>query len=126
MRNLSSDPENVEDQGLKATILAFRPARRAEAIKLLETLARANRLGNDERFQLARLYLDQRDEQKYQDEMLKLLNLRVRDPQQSALASSTRLSKISAASGPLTRGTRRTRFIWPGHIKIVNGQPRDP
>ena len=56
-RNLASDPESVEDQSLKAAILALRPARRGEAVAILERLAGTNRLGDDQRFLLAQLHL---------------------------------------------------------------------
>ena len=78
-QNLKTNPGSIEDQTLRATILALRPDRQAEAIKILEQMAGANRLGGDERFLLARLYLAQREPKKYQDEMLGLLNLRPRD-----------------------------------------------
>jgi tetratricopeptide (TPR) repeat protein len=83
-RNLAADPESVEDQSLKANILALRPDRRGEAIAILERLAGANRLGVNEHFLLARLYLEQRDEEKYRGEMLKLLGLGVKDPRHLA------------------------------------------
>jgi len=73
-QNLRNNPNSIEDQGLKAAILAVRPDRRDEAIKILERLADADRLEANERFLLARLYLNQRAEQKYRSEMLKLLN----------------------------------------------------
>jgi len=83
-QNLRNDPNSVEDQGLKAAILASRPAGRGEAITILKRLGGANQLGNNERFLLAQLYLGQRDEQRYRDQMLKLLNLKVRKPQHLA------------------------------------------
>ncbi len=60
------------------------PAVAARPIKILEQLAGANRLGANERFLLAQLYLGQRDEEKYRGEMLKLLNLKVRNPRHLA------------------------------------------
>src|SRR5262249_5248755 len=83
-RNLAIDPESVEDQSLSAAILAFRPATQGEAIAVLERLARTNRLGDAERFLLARLYLGRGEEQKYQDEMQKLCAQKTRNPQQLA------------------------------------------
>jgi cellulose synthase operon protein C len=80
-QNLAHAPDSVEDQALKATILALRPGRQGEAIAILERLAGANRLGVNERFLLAQLYLGQRAEQKYQDQMRKLLDLKPRNPQ---------------------------------------------
>jgi predicted Zn-dependent protease len=83
-RNLENNPSSVEDKALKAVILAQRPDRRGEAIAILEELAGAQRLGADQRFLLAHLYLGQGDEEKYRVEMLKLLDLRVRSPQHLA------------------------------------------
>jgi tetratricopeptide (TPR) repeat protein len=78
-QNLRTDPASIEDQGLRATILAQRPDRRPEAIKILEQMAGANRLGDNERFLLARIYLEHREPQKYQEEILRLLNRQPRD-----------------------------------------------
>jgi tetratricopeptide (TPR) repeat protein len=83
-RNLSNDPNSAEDQTLKPTILALRPGRGGEAIKILEQLAGAKRLGANEQFLLAQLYLGQREDQKYEDEMLKLLDFKPRNPQHLA------------------------------------------
>ena len=83
-QNLKSDPYSIEDQRNKATVLALRPSRRGEAVKILEPLGAANLLDAKEQFLLAQLYLGQREEQKYQDEMLKLLNLKTRSPQHLA------------------------------------------
>jgi tetratricopeptide (TPR) repeat protein/predicted TPR repeat methyltransferase len=80
-QNLRVNPGSIEDQVLKANILAFRPDRRNEAITILERLAGANRLGAYERFLLAQLYLGNRDEAKYQGEMLKLLQPEAGSPQ---------------------------------------------
>ena len=83
-RNLGADPENIEDQRLRATILAARPDRRGEAVTILKRLADANRLGADDRFLLAQLYLGQRDEEKYQGVMRALLGQTARDPRHLA------------------------------------------
>ena len=83
-QNLADDPESVEDQSLRATILALRPARRGEAVAILEHLAATNRLGDDQRFLLAQLYLGQGEGAKYQDEMLRLLDLKARNPRHLA------------------------------------------
>ncbi len=83
-QNLKNDPNGIEDQRLKATVLALRPSRRDEAVKILEQLGGANLLDANDRFLLAQLYLGQREEQKYQDEMFRLLNLKVRSPQHLA------------------------------------------
>jgi tetratricopeptide (TPR) repeat protein len=47
-------------------------------------MAGANRLGDNERFLLARLYLEQLEPQRYQEEMLKLLNAKPIDPRHLA------------------------------------------
>jgi cellulose synthase operon protein C len=83
-QNLRNDPNSIEDQQLKATMLALRPGRRAEAVKILEQLDSANPLAAKERFLLAQLYLGQSEDPKYQDEMFKLLKLKVRNPQHLA------------------------------------------
>ncbi len=79
-RNLADDPENVEDLSLRAAILALQPVHRGEAVSILERLAVANRLGDEQRFLLAQLHLGQGEESKYRDEMLALLNAQVKDP----------------------------------------------
>jgi cellulose synthase operon protein C len=83
-QNLSSDANSTEDRALKATILALRPDRRGEAVTILEQLAGAKRLGANEQFLLAQLYLGQREAKKYQDEMQKLLDLKPRNSQHLA------------------------------------------
>ncbi len=83
-QNLKDDPGSVADQLLKGNLLALRPSRRGEAVDVLEPLGAANRLDSNEQFLLAQLYLAQREEQKYQDEMFKLLKSRTRSPQHLA------------------------------------------
>ena len=83
-QNLKNDPNSIEDQRLKATVLALRPSRRDEAGKILEPLGAANLLDAKEQFLLAQLYLGRSEEQKYQDEMFKLLKLKTRNPQHLA------------------------------------------
>jgi Flp pilus assembly protein TadD len=61
-----------------------RPGRHGEAVKILEQLGGANRLDSSQRFLLAQLYLGERNEEKYQSEMLKLLELKARSPQHLA------------------------------------------
>ncbi len=83
-RNLADDPENAEDQSLRAAILALRPARLGEAVAILERMARTNRLGDDRRFLLAQLHLGHGAEAKYEEEMLGLLNRKDRNPRHLA------------------------------------------
>jgi cellulose synthase operon protein C len=79
-QNLRIDPSSIEDQALKATILASSPAGRAEAIGLLEQPNFANRLSDKERFLLAQLYLGERNEEKYRFEMQKLVGQKAKNP----------------------------------------------
>ncbi len=83
-QNLANVPESAEDQALKATILSLRPDRQGDAIEILESLAGRDRLRDDTRFLLAKLYLGRGDEPKYQAEMTKLLGLKARDPRHLA------------------------------------------
>lgn len=83
-RNLADSPESVEDQTLKATILAMRPASRAAAIAILERLAQTNRLADEQRFLLAQLHLGQGQAAVYEDEMRGLLNRKEKDPRHQA------------------------------------------
>jgi tetratricopeptide (TPR) repeat protein len=78
--NLKADPSSALDQRLKAVILALQTSRRNDAIKLLEPLDQANQLGTNEQFILAKAYLSERLESKYQSQMNKLLASGVRNP----------------------------------------------
>jgi predicted Zn-dependent protease len=82
--NLRNDGHSIEDQKLKATILARAPGRRDQAISMLEKLAATNGLGTNERFMLAQLYLAERQEKKYRDEMRTLVGAQVKDPRHLA------------------------------------------
>jgi tetratricopeptide (TPR) repeat protein len=82
--NLSADRDNIEDQKLKATILSSIPGRRGDAVPILEKLAAADHLDANARFQLAQLYLIEHADQKYQEQMQKLLNQKTRDPKHLA------------------------------------------
>ena len=64
-QNLAAIPRSSEDRRLKATILATRPARRSEAIKILESLASGGELDRTGRFLLAELYLGEGREDAY-------------------------------------------------------------
>ena len=59
-QNLKANPSSLEDQRLKAVLLALRTSRRGDAIKLLEPLDQANQLGTNEQFILAQTYLSER------------------------------------------------------------------
>ncbi len=82
--NLTKAPNSVGDLSLKATILASQPAGRREAVAILEHLAGTNRLGDEQRFLLAHLYLGRGEESKYHDTMKKVLATRARNPQHLA------------------------------------------
>jgi predicted Zn-dependent protease len=83
-QNLRIDPNSAADQQLKVSILALRPTRRGEAIAILERQRAANALDPAAQFLLAQLHLGQGSEEKYQKEMLKLLGLKSKNPQQLA------------------------------------------
>ena len=82
--NLKNDSRSIEDQQLKVTVLALRPSRRGEAVKILEQLGQANLLDPKARFLLAQLYLGQPNDEKYRSEMLKLVSQKTRNPQHLA------------------------------------------
>ena len=79
-QNLGIDRDNSEDLTLKATILALRPDRQSEAVTILQRLRSANRLGDNERFLLAQIYLVQGDDVRYQGEMQTLTHSTRRSP----------------------------------------------
>jgi cellulose synthase operon protein C len=83
-QNLKINPESIDDQLLKAMILAVRPGFQGEAVKILQKLGGANRLDTSQRFLLAQLYLGERNQEKYQSEMLRLLDNKARNPQHLA------------------------------------------
>jgi tetratricopeptide (TPR) repeat protein len=83
-QNLRSNPDSIEDQGLKAAILSQCPDGCGEAIRILEQGVGTDRLGPKERFLLAQLYLNRQDDAKYKTEMLKLLGLKIKNPQHLA------------------------------------------
>jgi tetratricopeptide (TPR) repeat protein len=75
-RLIGRNPTSDEDKTLRATILAMQPGEEShrEAIRLFEEMDQAKRLEVNEQFRLAQLYLNvERDESKYQNEMVKVL-----------------------------------------------------
>jgi tetratricopeptide (TPR) repeat protein len=80
-QNLKENPSSTDDLNLKAQALAMRTSRRGDAIKLLEPIDQANRLGANEQFFLAKAYLSERLTDKYRSEMEKLLSAPVKNPQ---------------------------------------------
>jgi tetratricopeptide (TPR) repeat protein len=85
-KSLQANPGNLENQRIRATILAALPSRRREARDDLEKIASANQAGIDELFLLARLYLDDRQASKYRDQMQKLLKREGETPNPQHLA----------------------------------------
>ena len=79
-KNLKNNPISTPDQRLKAVLLTMRNSGRGEAIQLLEGLQSSNQLGAFEQFLLAQLLLAERNDEKYQDLMLKLLEGKVKNP----------------------------------------------
>ena len=80
-QNLRDNPNNIEDQRLKASMLALRASRQGEAVKILQQLGSSDSLHAKEQFLLARLYLLHHEEHKYEDEMTSLLKLKPGSPQ---------------------------------------------
>jgi tetratricopeptide (TPR) repeat protein len=72
-QNPDEKPASVEDLKLKAAVMALRPNRRVEAIRILKKLDDARELDPTEQFQLARHYLDERMEKEFEDKVLKIL-----------------------------------------------------
>ena len=79
-QNLKNNPSSLEDQRLKAILLAVRTSRRGDAIKLLEPLDQSNQLGTNEQFILAQTYLAEGLADKYRSRMLKILGAGVKNP----------------------------------------------
>ena len=73
--NLKDNPRSIPDRQISAKILALQssPNDRSDAIKELEKLDETDDLEADDQFVLAQLYLEKKDDKKYQDEMLKVL-----------------------------------------------------
>lgn len=72
-KNLKENPKSPQDIIIMASILVVQPKTRGDAVKLLEPLDEEKRLEMSDQFLLAQLYQIERDEKKYQDEMLKIL-----------------------------------------------------
>ncbi|GIW87724.1 MAG: hypothetical protein KatS3mg108_2048 [Isosphaeraceae bacterium] len=71
--SLQANPANLDDRRLRALLLAMRPSRRQEAIAELETLEAARLLSDDERFLLAMLHGSNRDLDRCEAQMKRLL-----------------------------------------------------
>jgi tetratricopeptide (TPR) repeat protein len=83
-QNLKTNPYEVADRRLRAILLAKRTSRRPEAIRQLEALEIAKRLGPEERFLLACLYAAEGQPDRYRSEMLELLAGPEKDPRHLA------------------------------------------
>ena len=79
--NLKTNPSSLEDQRLKAVILALKSSRRADAIKLLEPFDQSDHLSASEQFILAQAYLSEKRFGKYERQMEKLLESGIKNPQ---------------------------------------------
>jgi tetratricopeptide (TPR) repeat protein len=78
--NLKANPSSLEDQRLKAVLLALKTSRRGDAIKLLEPLDQSGQLGTNEQFILAQTYLSERLFASYERQMEKVLGSGVKNP----------------------------------------------
>ncbi len=92
-QNLARRPNSIEDLRLKASILALRPSRIEEAIKILEPLSGTNQLTSGDRFLLALLQLRGGQEAKYQGEMLRILEGKGKAPLHLAHYTSYLISR---------------------------------
>ena len=78
--DLSSDPNDLDAQRMRAVLLAMQFSRRKESIQALESIDRAQELAARERFLLATLYSAERDWPKCRSEMRTLLEDVPRQP----------------------------------------------
>ncbi|MFI5457357.1 MAG: tetratricopeptide repeat protein [Isosphaerales bacterium] len=82
--NLKSDPNDLDEQRMRAVLLSMRYSRRKESIQALESMDRTRGLAPREQFLLAMLYSVERDWPKCRAEMLKILENRPRQPRHLA------------------------------------------
>ncbi len=78
--NLRANPTSADDLRQKAIILALRTSKRGDAIKLLESLDQSGRLGVNEQFVLAQIYLLERLDAKYRRQMTRILEAPLKNP----------------------------------------------
>ena len=71
--NLKKNPTRGEGLRFKAGILAMRPSRQGEAIKVLEEMGTTNSLRPDDRLLLADLYLNQKQQSQYEAEIREIV-----------------------------------------------------
>ena len=79
-QNLKKNPTGLADQKLMASFLALRTSRRGDAIKILEPLDKSNQLDRGSQFLLAQLYNKEKQDDKYRNEMRKLLDVDGKSP----------------------------------------------
>lgn len=130
-QNLTAIPRSVEDRRLKATILATRPARRSQAIKILETLAGGGELDRTGRFMLAQLYLSQGREDGYRRQMVTLLAGEGVDPRHLAhyirfLINRNELDKVDGLLAQLKRIEPRGLDLLELEAEVLKARKREP
>jgi len=130
-QNLTAIPSSVEDRRLKATILAARPTGRAEAIKILETLAGGEELDRTGRFMLAQLYLSQGHEDGYRGQMVGLLAGAGVDPRHLAhyihfLINRKDLGKVDGLLAQLKRIEPRGPDLLELEAAVLKARKREP
>jgi cellulose synthase operon protein C len=129
--NLKANPSNVEDQRLKAVVLALRTSRRGDAIRLLEPLDQSNQLGTNEQFVLAQSYLAERLVGKYRSQMTKLLDHGVKNPQHVAhfvefLLNSRELDQADHWVAELRRLSPRSLGVLELEARLLDLRKRKP
>lgn len=83
-KNLKANPFSFDDQRARALLLAMRPSRRDDAIRELERLEASRLLSDEERFLLAMLHGSNRDLERCDAQMRRLLASPRRTPAQLA------------------------------------------
>jgi tetratricopeptide (TPR) repeat protein len=93
--NLKNNPKSIADQRAHTVLLAMQPARRNEAIRILESREQSGSLDPEQRFYLALLYLAQNEHQKSERQLIKLLDQdgTVRSPDHLSLMVRVQLNQ---------------------------------
>jgi tetratricopeptide (TPR) repeat protein len=108
--NLAANPSSIDDQRTKAYLLLADPrqAKSREAVQLLETVVgRGDQATLNDRFLLARLYLNQGEWSKYRAQMLGMLTSGNPEPEHIASYVRTLLQHNELSEGDL----------WLGHLE---------
>ena len=129
--NLKANPSSVEDQKLKAVLLALRTSGRGDAIKLLERFDQANQLGTNEQFILAQTYLSERLVSKYQNQMQKLLRSGVKNPRHlihfvEFLLDTRELGQAEHWLAELRRLLPRSLYLLELEARLLDLRKRKP